>query len=68
MPGVRAALVHDATTARLAREHNHANVLCLGERIVSPEKALGILKTFLTTPEDQGERHLRRIEKLGEIC
>ena len=64
-PQLRAVLAESAEVAKLAREHNHANVLCLGARIVTTEKAVQILKTFLETKEDQGERHLRRIKKLS---
>jgi ribose 5-phosphate isomerase B len=67
-PEIRAVLAESEAVAKLSREHNHANVLCMGSRIVSAEKALSILKTFLTTSEDMGPRHLRRIEKLGESC
>jgi len=63
--GVRAAVCHDATTARLAREHNDANVLALGARIVGGEVAKDCLRAFLSTPFDGGERHQRRVEKLG---
>ena len=63
-PKIRAVLAESTEVAKLAREHNHANVLCLGARIVSPEKALQILKTFLTAVPDSGERHLQRIKKL----
>jgi len=63
--GVRAAVCHDATTARLAREHNDANVLALGARIVGAEVAKDCLRAFLSTPFDGGERHLRRVVKLG---
>lgn len=63
--GVRAAVCHDATTARLAREHNDANVLALGARIVGGEVAKDCLHAFLSTPFDGGERHQRRVEKLG---
>ncbi len=49
IPGVRAALVHDSTEARLARQHNDANVLCLGQRTVGEVVAEDALKTFLTT-------------------
>jgi ribose 5-phosphate isomerase B len=65
-PEIRAVLCESEIVAKLAREHNHANVLCLGEKIVSTEKAISILKTFLKTAEDFGPRHLRRIEKLGK--
>ncbi|NNE82614.1 MAG: ribose 5-phosphate isomerase B [Alphaproteobacteria bacterium] len=63
--GVRAAVCHDATTARLAREHNDANVLALGARIVGGEVAKDCLHAFLSSPFDGGERHLRRVVKLG---
>jgi ribose 5-phosphate isomerase B len=63
-PGVRAALVHDETTARMAREHNDANVLAMGARVVPSDKARTLLKTFFETPFEGG-RHARRVEKLG---
>jgi len=62
---VRAALCTDVTMARLARQHNDAQVLCLGGRITGPEAALDIVKTFLNTPFDGGARHERRIAKLN---
>ncbi len=64
-PGVRAALVHDVTTARLSREHNDANVIALGARIVGPEIAKDCVTTFLNTAFEGGERHSRRIAKMG---
>lgn len=64
--GVRAALVHDATSARLAREHNHANVLCLGARLLGPQVALDALDAWLGATPGEG-RHLGRIEKLGQL-
>lgn len=63
--GIRAAVCHDATTARLAREHNDANILALGARVVGGEVAKDCLHAFLSTPFDGGERHLRRVVKLG---
>jgi ribose 5-phosphate isomerase B len=63
-PGVRAALVHDEFTARMSREHNDANVFAMGARIVAPEAARALLKTFFETPFEGG-RHARRVEKLG---
>lgn len=63
--GVRAAVCHDATTARLAREHNDANVLALGARIVGTEVAKDCLHAFLSATFDSGERHQRRVDKLG---
>lgn len=62
--GVRAALCHDGLTARLAREHNDANVLALGARIVGSETALDCLRQFLATPFSGG-RHERRVAKLS---
>jgi len=64
--GVRAAVVHDATTARLARAHNHANVVCLGGRIVGREVAKDALETFLVTDPGAG-RHIRRIEEIAAL-
>jgi ribose 5-phosphate isomerase B len=64
-PGIRAALCHNETTARLAREHNDANVLALGARIVGVDVAKNCLKAFLTT-EFAGGRHARRVAKLAE--
>lgn len=63
--GVRAAVCHDATTARLAREHNDANVLALGARIICSEVAKDCLHAFLSATFDGGERHQRRVVKLG---
>ena len=63
--GIRAVLAESPEVAKLGREHNHANVLCLGSRIVSVEKAATILQSFLQAKPDPGERHLRRIQKLG---
>ncbi|MBX7198538.1 MAG: ribose 5-phosphate isomerase B [Rhodospirillaceae bacterium] len=62
--GVRAALVHDAATTQLAREHNDANVLALGARTTAPETAKNLVNIFFTTPF-AGGRHARRVEKLG---
>jgi ribose 5-phosphate isomerase B len=61
---LRGALVHDALTARLARQHNDANVLVLGGRLLGPELAKDCLKTFFTTAFDGG-RHARRVAKLS---
>ena len=64
--GVRAALCNDLYTARMAREHNDANVLSMGGRIVAPHLADEIVVSFLQTPY-QGGRHQRRVDELGEI-
>ncbi|MET1025596.1 MAG: ribose 5-phosphate isomerase B [Dongiaceae bacterium] len=61
---VRAALVHDALGARLCRQHNDANVLCLGERLIGVDVAKDCLKVFLTT-DFEGGRHQNRVAKLG---
>jgi ribose 5-phosphate isomerase B len=65
-PAVRAALCHDTTTARLARQHNDANVLAIGARTTGAETAKDILRAFLDTPFEGG-RHARRVDKLG-VC
>lgn len=62
--GVRAALCHDGLTARLSRQHNDANVLALGARIIGVETALDALRAFLST-EFEGGRHQRRVAKLN---
>jgi ribose 5-phosphate isomerase B len=61
---VRAGVCHDATTARLARQHNDANVLALGARVVGSEVAKDCLRAFLAT-EFEGGRHARRVAKLS---
>ena len=66
VPGIRAALAHDVITAQLAREHNDANVLALGTRIVTPAAALEMVQTFLETPF-AGGRHQRRLDKITAI-
>lgn len=64
--GIRAALCHDVTTARLARQHNDANVLALGARITGTEVAADIVHVWLETGFDGG-RHARRVEKLAAL-
>lgn len=64
--GVRAAVVHDVTSARLAREHNHANVLCFGGRVTGPTVAVEALRAWLDAAPGEG-RHLGRIEKLTKL-
>ncbi|HEU0075208.1 MAG TPA: ribose 5-phosphate isomerase B [Dehalococcoidia bacterium] len=63
--GIRCALCWDVTTARLARQHNDANVVSLGQRVVSLEAAKDLVAVFLTTAFEGG-RHVRRIEKIAE--
>jgi len=64
--GVRCALCWNVETARLARQHNDANMLSLGERLVSLDQALDIVRTWLETPFEGG-RHRRRIEMIDSI-
>ena len=63
-PHVRAAVCHDATTARLSRQHNDANVLAMGARIIGEQVAKDCLREFLVTSYEGG-RHVRRVDKLG---
>lgn len=62
-PGIRAALCTDPYMSRMSREHNDANVLCLGGRVVGPALALEIAKAFLAG-EYEGGRHARRVAKI----
>jgi ribose 5-phosphate isomerase B len=64
--GVRAAVVHDVTTARLARAHNHANVVCMGGRIVGHEVAKDAIDTFLSTAP-AGGRHDQRVAEIAVL-
>jgi ribose 5-phosphate isomerase B len=66
VPGVRAALCNDLFTARLSREHNDANVLSMGGRIVAEGLADEILRLWLATPFEGG-RHARRVAQITEI-
>ena len=59
--GIRAALCGDCFSAEATRQHNNANVLALGARVVGPGLALKIVDTFLDTPFSNSERHIRRI-------
>ncbi len=62
-PGIRAAVLHNTTEARLTRAHNNANIACLGARMVGIEVALDAIRAFLATPFEGG-RHERRLQKL----
>lgn len=64
--GVRAAVVHDVSSARLGREHNDANVICFGARITGTEVAKDALEVFLRS-EFKAGRHLLRIEKIAAL-
>ena len=65
-PAIRAALCQELYTARMSREHNDANVLCLGARIIGPGMAEEIVRTWMTT-EFAGGRHQKRIAKFSQI-
>ena len=62
--GIRAAVCGDAFSAKATREHNDANILCMGARVISEAKALEITDIFLDTPFSEDERHKRRISKI----
>jgi ribose 5-phosphate isomerase B len=62
-PWIRCGLVHDETSARLTRQHNDANVMAVGQRLIGVETAKAALKVFFTTPFDGG-RHVQRVAKL----
>jgi ribose 5-phosphate isomerase B len=64
--GVRAALVNDVTTARLTREHNHANVICLGARVIGEQTALDAIDAFFEAVPQEG-RHLNRLAKIAAL-
>jgi ribose 5-phosphate isomerase B len=61
--GIRCALCWDVTTARLARQHNDANIVSLGQRVVALEAAKDLVRVFLTT-DFEGGRHIARIRKI----
>ena len=64
--GIRAALVFNAFTGEMAKAHNHANVICIGERSTPEADALAALKAWLDTAE-AGDRHQRRVRKLADL-
>lgn len=65
-PGIRCALCGDCFSAKATREHNDANILALGARVVGPGLALLIVDTFLDTPFSNDERHIRRISLIED--
>ena len=66
VPGIRAALCSDTFSAHATREHNDANILALGARVVGPGLALDIVDTFLNA-KFEGDRHINRINKISQI-
>jgi len=65
--GIRAAPCWGIEVAKLARQHNHANVLCLGARLTEPDVATAICDAFLAEPASDEPRHQRRVAKMDEI-
>ena len=65
--GIRAALCYDDFTAKAARQHNNANILCLGARTKSSKDYKKIIKIFLTTPASKEERHKRRFKEMDAL-
>lgn len=65
--GIRAALCCNTMTAKLCREHNDANILVLGAKVVTPEMAKEILMVFLKTEFSNEQRHIRRLNKIKEL-
>ena len=66
IPGVRAATVHDVTSAHLAREHNDANVVCVGERLIGHDVAKEAIDEFLAA-RFEGGRHAARVAKIDAL-
>ncbi len=66
-PGVRAAVCHDAYTARQAVEHDDLNILCLGARVIGPALARVLAETFLAASFSSEERHMGRLAKIDAI-
>lgn len=66
-PGVRAALCESVEAARLSREHNDANILCLGARLVPADRAIEMVRVWLTTEFSNQPRHCGRVEKLAAL-
>lgn len=66
-PGIRCALVHDAFSAKAAREHNDSNVLSMGERVIGPGLALDVIRIWLETDFSGNERHQNRVNKIARI-
>lgn len=67
LPGIRCALVTDVYSAKLAREHNNANMCALGGRVTGPGLAVAIVDAFVSTPFSGEDRHERRISKIAQL-
>ncbi len=66
IPNVRAASIWDDYTAKVSRQHNDANIACLGERVLNPDRAMDYLTVWLNTPFEGG-RHAQRVDKIKNI-
>ena len=66
VPGIRAALCHDCFSAQATKEHNDANMLAMGARVIGPGLALKIVDTFLNTEFSGEERHVNRIRQIED--
>ena len=66
IPGIRAGVVSDAFSAKMIREHNNANVICLGQRVLGSELAGLLLRSFVDS-EFAGGRHDKRVDKIGKL-
>lgn len=64
--GIRAAVVTEGFSAKATREHNDANIICLGARVLDTERAAALLDIFMDTPFSGEEKHMRRISKLEQ--
>ncbi|MCL2023840.1 MAG: ribose 5-phosphate isomerase B [Oscillospiraceae bacterium] len=67
IPGIRAAVCADWFSAKMTREHNDANVLCLGARVTGDEAALTLVDVFINTPFSDEERHAKRVAQIMEL-
>jgi len=65
--GIRCGHCHDVFSAKMTREHNDANVLAFGERVIGPGLMLEIVDAFLNTEFSNGERHIRRVQKIKAL-
>ena len=67
IPGIRASLCHDSYSARQGVEHDDMNVICIGARVIGPELAMEIMRSFLSAKYSPQPRHQRRLDKILEI-
>lgn len=65
--GIRAAVCWNEESARLSREHNDANILCVGARLIEPDEGIRILEAFLAQDPSQEPRHVRRVAKINAL-